>query len=236
MSWFNPPISWSEIERRLSDRPPAGRPQPADRSRYPGADGGDSPAWSNKRQAYEPPSDRGAAARGPADGGRGGDGHTGSPPRRTGSVPYAELHCHSNFSFLDGASHPEELAEEADRLGLEALALTDHDGCYGIVRFAEAARALGLPTVFGSELTLGRTAPQPGVADPGVPEPGTPGAPRATRGRRAGQVALAGLDLAPGLPDPGRCLAGETHLVVLARDPRGYALLARAASEAQLRG
>ena len=54
---------------------------------------------------------------------------------------YAELHCHSNFSFLDGASHPEELAEEAARLGLAALALTDHDGFYGVVRFAEAARA-----------------------------------------------------------------------------------------------
>src|SRR3712207_9537183 len=44
------------------------------------------------------------------------------PPRRSGATPYAELHCHSNFSFLDGASHPEELVEEAARLGLEALA------------------------------------------------------------------------------------------------------------------
>ena len=68
---------------------------------------------------------------------------------------YAELHCHSNFSFLDGASHPEELAEEAARLGLAALAITDHDGFYGVVRFAEAARPLALPTVFGAELTLG---------------------------------------------------------------------------------
>ena len=67
---------------------------------------------------------------------------------------YAELHCHSNFSFLDGASHPEELAEEATRLGLAALAITDHDGFYGVVRFAEAARAVDLPTVFGAELTL----------------------------------------------------------------------------------
>ena len=69
-------------------------------------------------------------------------------------MPYAELHCHSNFSFLDGAAHPEELATEAARLGLEALALTDHDGFYGVVRFAEAARAVGLPTVFGTEITL----------------------------------------------------------------------------------
>ncbi len=49
---------------------------------------------------------------------------------------YAELHCHTNFSFLDGASHPEELAEEAARLGLAGLAVTDHDGLYGAVRFA----------------------------------------------------------------------------------------------------
>src|SRR5437870_8721340 len=73
---------------------------------------------------------------------------------------YAELHCHSNFSFLDGASHPEELVEEAARLGLEALALTDHDGMYGVVRFAEAAKVVGMPTVFGAELTLGLTKPQ----------------------------------------------------------------------------
>ena len=70
-------------------------------------------------------------------------------------VRYAELHCHTNFSFLDGASHPEELVDEAARLGLEALAVTDHDGFYGIVRFAVAAKAVGLPTVFGTELTLG---------------------------------------------------------------------------------
>ncbi len=79
---------------------------------------------------------------------------------------YAELHCHSNFSFLDGASHPEELAEEAVRLGLFALALTDHDGFYGVVRFAEAARAAGLPTVFGAELTLGAKGLPNGVPDP----------------------------------------------------------------------
>ena len=70
-------------------------------------------------------------------------------------VGYAELHCHTNFSFLDGASHPEELAEEAHRLGLAGLAVTDHDGLYGVVRFAVAAQEVGLPTVFGAELTLG---------------------------------------------------------------------------------
>jgi error-prone DNA polymerase len=83
-----------------------------------------------------------------------------------GAGVYAELHCHSNFSFLDGASHPEELVEEAARLGLHALALTDHDGFYGSVRFAEAARPLNLPTVFGAEMTLGAREPPNGMADP----------------------------------------------------------------------
>lgn len=72
----------------------------------------------------------------------------------TECVDYAELHAHSAFSFLDGASQPEEMAAEAGRLGLSAMALTDHDGLYGVVRFANAARSVGLPTVFGSELHL----------------------------------------------------------------------------------
>ncbi len=157
MGWNNPQVPWSEIERRLSDRPASGRP-----TDIWAGDGGDSPAWSRKRSAYQTPP---------------------SLKRRSSGVPYAELHCHSNFSFLDGASHPEELVEEAVRLGLVALALTDHDGFYGVVRFAEAARAVGLPTVFGAELTL-----------------------------------------------------GAEHLVVLARDPLGYAALGRAISEGQLAG
>ena len=62
-----------------------------------------------------------------------------APASTATRVPYAELHCHSAFSFLDGASTPEHLVAEALRLGLDALAITDHDGLYGIVRFAEAA-------------------------------------------------------------------------------------------------
>jgi error-prone DNA polymerase len=139
MGWRNPPVPWAELEQRLSD----GRTPSAP----PGADGGDSPAWSHVRQAYEPPTEPVRPPPGPV-------------------VPYAELHCHSNFSFLDGASHPEELAEEAVRLGLTALAITDHDGFYGIVRFAEAARAVGLPTVFGAELTLDLPRAQVGEPDP----------------------------------------------------------------------
>src|SRR3954470_21466022 len=157
------------MEARLS----TGRPRPL--PEHPQGDGGDSPAWSRKRQPYAPPAELRAAA---------------------DATPYAELHCHSNFSFLDGASHPEELAEQAARLGLDALALTDHDGLYGVVRFAEAAAAVGLPTVFGGELPLDLPRrSQAGVADP-----------------------------------EGR------HVLVLARDPAGYARLARIISRAHLDG
>ena len=79
---------------------------------------------------------------------------------------YAELHAHSGFSFLDGASDPEELVAEAVRLGLSGLALTDHHGLYGVVRFAEAARFLGLPTIFGAELTLSASDDRHGIPDP----------------------------------------------------------------------
>ncbi len=58
---------------------------------------------------------------------------------------YVELHCHSNFSLLDGASHPEELVTRAAELGMDALALTDHDAVYGAVRFVEAAQRGGHP-------------------------------------------------------------------------------------------
>jgi error-prone DNA polymerase len=70
------------------------------------------------------------------------------------SPPYVELHAHSAYSFLDGASQPEELVARAVELGYEALALTDHDGLYGSLEFAHAARALGLRPITGCELTL----------------------------------------------------------------------------------
>jgi error-prone DNA polymerase len=143
MGYSNPPIPWSEFERALSTGRRPGAPPV-------GADGGDSPAWSNKRMPYVPPT-------------------VAPPPARDPSekiVPYAELHAHSNFSFLDGASSPEQLLEEAQRLGLHALGLTDHDGFYGIVRMAEAAESYDIKTVFGAELSLGLRKPQNGEADP----------------------------------------------------------------------
>ncbi|HEV3328872.1 MAG TPA: PHP domain-containing protein, partial [Acidimicrobiales bacterium] len=109
-------------------------------------------------------------------------------------MPYAELHAHSGFSFLDGASDPEELVATAVALELDAIALTDHHGLYGAVRFAEAARALGIPSVFGAELTL-----TGGGARTGVPDP------------------------------------VGAHLVVLARDPAGYASLSVLLADAHLR-
>ena len=87
--------------------------------------------------------------------------------RPVGTVPYAELHAHSSFSFLDGASGPAELVEEAERLGLHALAITDHDGLYGIVRFAEAAETTAVRTVFGAELSLAAPTARTGQPDPG---------------------------------------------------------------------
>ena len=68
-------------------------------------------------------------------------------------VEYAELHCRSNFSFLYGASHPEQLVESAVHNQLSALALTDRNGLYGVVKFAQASRTFGLPTLFGAELS-----------------------------------------------------------------------------------
>ncbi len=67
---------------------------------------------------------------------------------------YAELHCWSNFSFLEGASHPEELVAGAVALGLRGIALTDRDGLYGAVRFAKAAAGTPLAALCGAELTL----------------------------------------------------------------------------------
>ena len=70
------------------------------------------------------------------------------------SLPdYAELHCLSNFSFLRGASHPQELVEQAVLLGYRALALTDECSLAGIVRAHQAAKAAGLPLIVGSEMT-----------------------------------------------------------------------------------
>jgi error-prone DNA polymerase len=94
---------------------------------------------------------------GPVDIGRARETRRPSVPR------YAELRCHSCFSFLEGASHPEELVARAADLGLSALALTDVNGLYGIVRAHGEARRRGFPLLVGAELvvtglTTGRSA------------------------------------------------------------------------------
>ncbi|MEJ2732929.1 MAG: error-prone DNA polymerase [Anaerolineae bacterium] len=70
------------------------------------------------------------------------------------ATEYVELHCHSYYSLLDGASSPEALVERAAALGYPALALTDHNGLYGVVRFWQAARQRGLKALVGAEVEL----------------------------------------------------------------------------------
>ena len=147
MGFDNPIIPWRELERRLSDRASA-LPQPTGSTRS-------APVESlDLRSRAEQP--------------------TGAAPMRPGLplVPYAELHARSRFSFMDGSSNPEELVAEAVRLGLDALAITDRDGFYGVVRFAEAAEDAGLPTVFGAELTLDRPGRRRSARPSGPPGQG----------------------------------------------------------------
>ncbi|WP_232678654.1 error-prone DNA polymerase [Nocardioides sp. R-C-SC26] len=141
MGWENPPVPWRELERRLS-----GVPAP------PGAD--DAPI--SQRKVYSRARSRTRTQH----------GQDPTPVPSGAQVPYAELHCHSHYSFLDGASSPAELVEEAVRLGLHAVAITDHDGFYGAPMMAEAAAEHELSIVYGAELSLGLSGPQNGVPDP----------------------------------------------------------------------
>src|SRR5580658_8733438 len=122
MGWDNPPVPWRELERRMSWRS-AGQEAEARQHTETGQRTGPSQQTGPRR--------RPAALR-----------RADSIPPAAGSLPWAELHCHSSFSFLDGAATPAELAAEAARLGLTALAITDHDGMYGVPQFAQAAARL----------------------------------------------------------------------------------------------
>ena len=182
-------MPWSELERKLSGKPGSTRAERTgavnefDPASGVQRTGGDSPAWSRKRPEYEAPRVEPVVS----------------------VTPYAELHCHSNFSFLDGASSPEELVEEAVRLGLEAVALTDRNGFYGIVRFAEAARAHGMVTVFGAELTV------IGVGDLVILARGPEGYARLARAISEGQMA----------GEKGAPVYTLDRLAELARGPEG---------------
>ncbi|AYY12325.1 error-prone DNA polymerase [Actinobacteria bacterium YIM 96077] len=143
MGWHNPSIPWREFERALS----WGSGWRSDGEKLP----------RSVREAAE---------------------LSAHPPQEMRELPdysgpaWAELHCHSAYSFLDGACEPEALVVEAIFQGVETLAITDHDGLYGVIRFAEAARdacqmsGRTLRTVFGAELSLGLTERQAGVPDP----------------------------------------------------------------------
>ncbi len=131
---------------------------------------------------------------------------------------YAELHCHSNFSFRDGASWAEDLVARAIDLEYEALAITDHHGFYGAARMHMAALESGLPVVYGTEITL----PQPGERFEKKPKP-----PRSEHKR--GRIRRSYRDK-PDDPPPGH------HLVLLASDPASYAALGKLVTAAQRRG
>ncbi len=163
-------------------------------------------------------------------------------------MAYAELHCHTNFSFLDGASPADELADRAAALGLTGLGITDHQGLYGVVRFAEAVRERELRPTLGVEIEL----LDPAVTDPrsiALPRPRRPPLARAPLGPE--RPAADGL---PARPVPSRIRlpghrppvredyrgVGEAqrgpHLVLLARNDAGYRSLCRLVSRANLAG
>ncbi len=150
----------------------------------------------------------------------------------TPNETYCELHAHSNFSFLDGASHPEELVARAAQIGMPALAITDHAGLYGAVRLhkaaaeteTDAAREAGLRPVrplIGLEVAIPRTDDEVRLAHRGRKLNDPLRGPKASRGW------------------PGEFHAGPTpgdHLVLIARDVDGYTALSRLVSHAHLAG
>ena len=142
---------------------------------------------------------------------------------------YAELHCHTNFSFLDGASFPEDLVERAMDLGYDALAVTDHDGFYGVSRFWQAARQSGLAGVYGVEvgMPLARSEPDDPVTAAELRDREQE-ATRPTGPRRGRSVDMHGSK--PLRPPP------TEHLVLLAGSPDGYRALGRFVTRAQMRG
>jgi error-prone DNA polymerase len=125
---------------------------------------------------------------------------------------YAELHCHSTFSLLDGAAHPEQLVTRAVQLGMPALALTDRDDLGGAVRFSTAAATAGLNAIIGAELTIELKTEDRG--------PKTEDATPLVLGLRSSVF---------GLPSPDR-----SHLVLLAEDRAGYGNLSTLITRARL--
>ena len=145
---------------------------------------------------------------------------------------YAELHAHSNFSFLDGAAHPEELIARAAVLGMPSLAITDHAGLYAAVRLWKAAQET--ETDAAREAGLSPVRPIIGLE---LPIPRTDDELRAARRGRKLNDPLRGEHASRGWP--GEFHAGPMpgdHLVLLARDVDGYTALSRLASRGHLCG
>jgi error-prone DNA polymerase len=142
--------------------------------------------------------------------------------------PYIELHAHSGFSFLDGASHPEELVLAARELGSPALALTDHDGLYGSMEFARAAREVGIQPITGAEVTV-RACGLPGEEVQGGPSGEGASLPSASLREPLRTGPPAPPPLATYRPDEP---PGYFHVTLLAETPEGYANLCRLITEA----
>jgi len=139
---------------------------------------------------------------------------------------YAELHAHTNYSFLDGAAHPLQLVERAAELGYTALGVTDHDGFRGVVKVHQAAQIFGMPIVYGTEVGMPIEAPPADSrSESASPPPGGEGDDRPRRGRIRRMHGSKPVDLPP-----------TDHLVLLAPDPSGYAAISRFITSGQYRG
>ena len=145
------------------------------------------------------------------------------------TYPYAELHCHTNFSFLDGAAHPEELALRAAELGYTALGITDHDGFRGVVKVHRAAQQVGLPVVYGTEVGMNRNASSPGEEPPDEPVQELVAAEAVSEARKRGRIRRMHGSKPMLLP-------AKDHLVLLAPDPAGYAAISRFVTRGQFHG
>ncbi|MGB8362325.1 MAG: PHP domain-containing protein, partial [Acidimicrobiia bacterium] len=145
---------------------------------------------------------------------------------------YAELHCHTNFSFLDGASHPEDLVLRAIDFGYDALAVTDHDGFYGTSRLWQTAKATGLPVIYGVEigLEMSLSGDQDPVATAEEWDRKRHARTKGGQGRlRRGRSVRAHGTKPTYLPE-------TDHLVLLAGSPDGYRTLSHLVTKAQMRG
>src|SRR5436309_7768138 len=140
---------------------------------------------------------------------------------------YVELHCHSAYSFLDGTSQPEELAARAAELGYDALALTDHDGVYGSLEFAHAAKTFGVRPITGAEISLALSGPW-STSPPGR-RSRSPGSPDAVGGTvLSGPVLFRTVPSGPAPPATSQEPESRSaHVTLLVETPAGYANLCR---------